>query len=151
MRFNLVDRIVDVQPAQQIRATKNLTLGEEYLADHFPGFPVMPGVLMLQSLVEAAAWLLRITEDFRYSVIVLRETKGVRYANFLEPGRQMMISVDLKEKDENQADFKGKGEVDGISVVSARFTLVRYNLSQRDPALRSTDERIVNYLRTQYT
>src|SRR5438132_11417997 len=151
MRFNLVDRILDVQPGQSIRATKNLTLGEEYLADDFPWFPVMPGVLMLQSLVEAAAWLLRITEDFRYSVIVLRETKGVRYANFLEPGRQMTISVELTKKDENLGQFKGKGEVDGISVVSARFTLARYNLSERDPALRSTDERMVNHLRSQYT
>ncbi len=151
MRFNLVDRIQEVQPGQRIRAAKNLTLGEEYLADHFPGFPVMPGVLMLQALVEAGAWLLRITEDFRYSVIALRETKGVRYANFLEPGRQMMISVELTEKDENRAVFKGKGEVDGISVVSARFTLVRYNLSQRDPALRSTDDHMVNHLRSQYT
>ena len=55
MRFNLVDRIVEVQPRQALRAVKNLTLGEEYLADHFPTFPVMPGVLMLQTLVEAGA------------------------------------------------------------------------------------------------
>ena len=59
MRFNLVDQIVDVQPGQTIRVVKNLTLGEEYLADHFPTFPVMPGVLMLQMLVEAGAWLIR--------------------------------------------------------------------------------------------
>jgi len=56
MRFNLVDRIVEVQPGRSIRVFKNLTLGEEYLADHFPTFPVMPGVLMLQMLVEAGAW-----------------------------------------------------------------------------------------------
>ena len=56
-----------------LRAVKNLTLGEEYLADHFPNFPVMPGVLMLQTLVEAGAWLLRLTDDYRHSVIVLRE------------------------------------------------------------------------------
>ena len=48
MRFHLVDRILEVQPGQSLRAVKNLTLGEEYLADHFPTFPVMPGVLMLQ-------------------------------------------------------------------------------------------------------
>ena len=106
---------------------------------------------VLQSLVEAAAWLLRITEDFRYSVIVLRETKGVRYANFLEPGRQMTISVELTKKDENLGQFKGKGEVEAVSVVSARFTLGGYNLSEREPALRSTDERMVNHLRSLYT
>ena len=63
--FNLVDRILDVEGDRVIRAVKNLTLGEEYLADHFPTFPVMPGVLMLQTLVEAGAWLLRLTDDFR--------------------------------------------------------------------------------------
>src|SRR5262249_48873009 len=51
MRFNLVDRIVEVQPGRLIRAVKNLTLGEDYLADHFPTVAVMPGVLMLQTLV----------------------------------------------------------------------------------------------------
>ena len=56
MRFNLVDRIVEVQPGRSLQAVKNLTLGEEYLADHFPTFPVMPGVLMLETLVEAGAW-----------------------------------------------------------------------------------------------
>ena len=89
MRFNLVDRIVEVEPGRRICTLKHLTLGEEYLADHFPTFPVMPGVLMLQTLVEAGAWLLRITEDFRYSVIVLREAKNVKYGSFLEPGKTL--------------------------------------------------------------
>ena len=63
MQFNLVDRIVEVDPGKRLRAVKNLTLGEEYLADHFPTFPVMPGVLMLQTLVESASWLLRLSEE----------------------------------------------------------------------------------------
>src|SRR5262252_7741972 len=98
MRFNLVDRIVAVEPGRTLRAVKNLTLGEEYLADHFPTFPVMPGVLMLQTLVEAGAWLLRVTEDFRHSVIVLREAKGVKYGAFMEPGRRMTVTADLVEQ-----------------------------------------------------
>src|SRR5438105_15348818 len=138
MRFHLVDQIQEVQPGKSIKAVKNLTLGEEYLADHFPTFPVMPGVLMLQTLVEAAAWLLRITEDFRYSVIVLRDVKGAKYGNFMEPGRQMIISIDLLGQEKTLATFKGKGEVEAVSVVSARFTLGGYNLSEREPALRST-------------
>src|SRR5579864_4733928 len=98
MRFNLVDRIVEVEPGRHIRTAKNLTLGEEYLADHFPTFPVMPGVLMLQTLVEAGAWLLRVSEDFRYSVIVLREARNVKYGTFMDPGRQMQINVELTEQ-----------------------------------------------------
>src|SRR5207244_5710705 len=105
MRFNRVDRIVEVQPGRTLRAVKNLTLGEEYLADHFPGFPVMPGVLMLQALVEAGAWLLRLTDDYRHSVIVLREAKNVKYGTFMEPGKQLLLTVELVERDEHTAVF----------------------------------------------
>src|SRR6266576_3090937 len=113
MRFNLVDRILEVQPGKVLRAVKNLTLGEEYLADHFPAFPVMPGVLMLQALVEAGAWLLRLSEDYKHSVIVLREAKNVKYGTFMQPGRSLNITVEQSEKDENHAVFRGKGEVEG--------------------------------------
>lgn len=154
MRFNLVDRIVEVAPGRQIRIAKNLTLGEEYLADHFPSFPVMPGVLMLQTLVEAGAWLLRVTEDFRHSVIVLREAKNVKYGNLVEPGRRLDVTVELAEPLDGAADrtatFKGRGEVDGTATVSARITLTRYNLRERDPSLQAVDERIINHLRALY-
>ncbi|MGA2254534.1 MAG: hypothetical protein ABSG53_07735, partial [Thermoguttaceae bacterium] len=63
MRFLLIDRIVDFQPGAQITAVKSLTMAEEYLADHFPNFPVMPGVLMLEAMTQAAAWLIRLSED----------------------------------------------------------------------------------------
>src|SRR3954466_5552926 len=113
MRFHLIDRIVEVRPGKSLRAVKNLTLGEEYLADHFPTFPVMPGVLMLQTLVEAGAWLLRLRSDFQHSIIVLREARNVKYGSFMEPGRQMQITVELTEQDAGLATFKGKGESGG--------------------------------------
>jgi len=154
MRFNLVDRIVEVEPGKRIRAVKNLTLGEEYLADHFPTFPVMPGVLMLQTLVEASAWLLRITDDFQHSVIVLREARNVKYGTFMDPGRQMEITVELVEEitgpEGPLATLKGKGEVGGAATVSARLSVVRYNLRDRNPDLQAADERLVSHLRSLY-
>jgi 3-hydroxyacyl-[acyl-carrier-protein] dehydratase len=150
MRFHLVDRILDVQPGKGLRAVKNLTLGEEYLADHFPTFPVMPGVLMLQALVEAGAWLLRATDDFSHSVIVLREARGVKYGSFMEPGRQMTISMELIARDDGTATLKGNGESEGRSTVAARLVLAHYNLRDHDPALQEVDERMVRGLRKQY-
>jgi 3-hydroxyacyl-[acyl-carrier-protein] dehydratase len=150
MRFNLIDRIVAVDSGRSLRAVKNLTLGEDYLADHFPTFPVMPGVLMLQTLIEAGAWLLRASEDFQHSVIVLREARNVKYGTFMEPGRQLTLNVELVEKTDRTATLKGKGETDGQMNVAARITLVRYNLRDRNPALQVTDERILRHLRAQY-
>src|SRR2546423_9498489 len=151
MRFNLVDRIVEVDRGRQIRMVKNLTLGEEYLADHFPSFPVMPGVLMLQTLVEASSWLLRISEEFRHSVIVLREAKNVKYGNFMEPGKTLVVTSELVEQSDDPAGrlatFKGKGEVNGMATVSARLTLCCYNLRDRNPALAEMDSRIISHLK----
>jgi 3-hydroxyacyl-[acyl-carrier-protein] dehydratase len=151
MRFNLVDRIIEVEPGRRLQAVKQLTLAEEYLADHFPTFPVMPGVLMLQSLVEAGSWLLRISDDFRYSVIVLREAKNVKYGAFMEPGRQMLLTAELIEQNGALAEFKGRGEVDGNTSVTARFVLTRYNLHDRNPALRPTDDQLLAHWRARYS
>ena len=159
MRFNLLDRITEVHPGRSLRAVKNLTLAEEYLADHFPSFPVLPGVLMLQGLVEAGSWLLRLTEDYRHSVIVLRDVKNIKYGSFVEPGRQLSFQVELSERGDGVATFKGKGWIDpvdvdppsreGQSAVSARLVLATYNLRDRISALASNDERIVRQLREQ--
>jgi 3-hydroxyacyl-[acyl-carrier-protein] dehydratase len=154
MRFNLVDRILEVEPGRRICTLKHLTLGEEYLADHFPTFPVMPGVLMLQALVEAGAWLLRITEDFRHSVIVLREARNVKYGTFLEPGKTLEVTAELLENTDggepDTATIKGRGACEGTATVSAHLKLVRYNLRDRYPALQEADARIVAHLRGQY-
>src|SRR5581483_10313564 len=112
MRFHLIDRIVGWEPGKSLTASKFLTLGEEYLADHFPTFPVMPGVLMLQTLAEAGAWLLRLSEDYSHSVIVLREARNVKYGTFMEPGKRMDITVELTEAGCPLATLKGKGEVE---------------------------------------
>src|SRR5215210_5840674 len=134
MRFVLIDRILDMQPGRSLVAVKNLSLAEEYLADHFPGFPVMPGVLMLEALTQAGAWLIRETEDFAHSVIVLKSAKTIKYGSFVEPGRQLELRVDLLEHGPRETSFKGKGLIDDQVMVQGRFTLTRYNLRERNPA-----------------
>jgi len=150
MRFVLIDRILDLQPGRSLVAVKNLSLAEEYLADHFPGFPVMPGVLMLEALTQAGAWLIRETEDFAHSVIVLKGAKTIKYGSFVEPGRQLRLKVDVIERGERETSFKGEGTVDDQVMVRGRITLTRYNLRERNPALHQTDAAIVEGLRDLY-
>jgi len=138
MRFHLIDRITELTPGHSLAAVKNLTLGEEYLVDHFPGFPVMPGVLMLQTMVESAAWLLRLSENYAHSVVVLREIKNIKYGSFMEPGKQMLARVELIERRPEVAVFKGKAECEGQSCVNIRFTLAAYNLIRLPKLLAAT-------------
>ena len=147
MRFVLIDRILDLQPGQSLVAVKNLSLAEEYLADHFPGFPVMPGVLMLEALTQAGAWLIRETEDFAHSVIVLKQAKTIKYGSFVEPGRQLQLQVKVLEHGDRETTLQGKGVIDGQKMVQGRIILTRYNLRERDPALHATDAAIVAWLR----
>jgi 3-hydroxyacyl-[acyl-carrier-protein] dehydratase len=150
MRFVLVDRITELQPGQSLVAIKNLSLAEEYLADHFPGFPVMPGVLMLEALTQAGAWLVRDMEDFAKSIVVLKKAKMIKYGSFVEPGRQLQLKVTLVSHDDHEASFKGEGTIDGQVMVKGQFTLTRYNLRDKDPALHTTDASIVAGLRDLY-
>jgi 3-hydroxyacyl-[acyl-carrier-protein] dehydratase len=153
MRFQLIDQLLEVTPAKSLKAVKNLSLAEEYLADHFPTFPVMPGVLMLEALTQAAAWLIRVTDDFAHSVIVLREVKSVKYGNLVEPGKRVIFDIQLSSEytqDTKILAFKGSGEVAGVSSVSARFALERYNLRDRRPELARIDDELISHYRSLY-
>ena len=110
MRFTLIDRVLDLEPGVRIVAVKNLSLAEEYLADHFPGFPVMPGVLMLEAMTQAAAWLVRVTEDFAHSTVILKEARNVKYGNFVEPGQTLTITAEILGQDERAVRSTAQGD-----------------------------------------
>ncbi len=150
MRFVLVDRITELEQGQSLVAVKNLSLSEEYLADHFPGFPVMPGVLMLEALTQAGAWLIRDMEDFAHSVIVLKRAKMIKYGSFVEPGRQLQLKVQLVSDNGVETTFKGEGTIEGQAVVKGQFVTTRSNLRDKDPELHKTDATIVSGLRELY-
>jgi 3-hydroxyacyl-[acyl-carrier-protein] dehydratase len=146
MRFNLIDRIDSWELSKSLRATKFLALGEEYLADHFPRFPVMPGVLMLQACVEAASWLWRISTNYEHPVIVLRNVQNVKYGNFMQPGRKLDVAVELTKADAANAItmFKCKGTNDsGEQTVATQFTLHGYSLADRGASGIAANEKLL--------
>jgi 3-hydroxyacyl-[acyl-carrier-protein] dehydratase len=152
MRFHLIDRIEKWEPGKSLQAMKFLALGEEYLADHFPRFPVMPGVLMLQSVVEAAAWLWRVSSDFKHPVIVLREVKNVKYGTFMQPGRRMDVTVEFARQDGDTATFKGRGiDEAGQQTVSAQFLLHGYGLADRGPAGAAAEDQLLRHWKTRWS
>ncbi len=147
MRFSLIDRITDLQAGKSITAVKNLTLAEEYLADHFPGFAVMPGVMMLETLVQAAGWLIRYTEDFERSTVLLKQARAVKFNSFVTPGQTLDVSVTVHKVTDGEYTMKAQGSVAGTPTVSARLVLDTFNLADRDGGLAASDDRIRNHMR----
>jgi 3-hydroxyacyl-[acyl-carrier-protein] dehydratase len=149
MRFTLVDRVLEMEPGRRIRTIKSVSLAEEYLDDHFPRFPVLPGVLMLEALTQTCAWLVRATDDFAHSIVTLREARNVKYARFVRPGESLEMEAELKKRSDQTATFEVQGLVGGALAVSAKLTLEHYNLAERRPDMAQTDVELKDRLRDQ--
>lgn len=143
MRFILLDKVTELVPGKRIRAVKCVSLAEEYLADHFPKFPVLPGVMMIEALVQTAAMLVRVTNNFEQSMIVLHEARNVKYKSFVKPGNQLEITVDAKSISADKSSFIGKAQIDGKIMVEARFKLKHFNLADQEKRLARADARII--------
>ena len=137
MRFTLLDRITQIEPGASIEAVKALSLAEEYLQDHFPRFPVMPGVLMVEAMFQASMWLVHKTEDFAHTAVLLKEARNVKFADFVEPGQILHVQANIFKQDDRTTTLKTQGLVDGQVAVNARLILERSNLRdlcpQREP------------------
>jgi 3-hydroxyacyl-[acyl-carrier-protein] dehydratase len=147
MRFILIDKIVSLEKGKGIKTVKNVSLAEEYLADHFPTFPVLPGVLLLEGLIESASWLVRETEDFAHSMILLEHARNVKYKSFLSPGAQIEYTVEAKTIEENISSFLGVGLSQDEHIIEARFGLRHFNLAAQDPKMAAVDAQIVENLK----
>ena len=145
MPFPQIDRIVELDVAQgRICAHKALSLAEGYLADHFPRFPVMPGVLMLEALYQTAYYLVVLRDAFARPKVELAEARNIKFADFVTPGDLLATEIEwVKELDERDVLVKGRGTVGQQTVVSGRLVL------RRSPAESEADRvRRVRHLRS---
>ncbi len=150
MRFILIDKVVSLEAGKRIKAVKNVSLSEEYLADHFPTFPVLPGVLLLEGLIESASWLVRETENFAHSMILLEQARNVKYKSFLAPGAQIEYTVEAKTIGDNVSSFAGVGSSEGERIIEARFGLRHFNLADGNSAMAPVDARMIEDLKERW-
>ena len=149
MKFVLIDKLVKVEPGRSALATKSVSLAEEYLADHFPTFPVLPGVLMVQAMTETSAWLVRLTQNFANSVILLAEAKNVSYGTFVSPGDTIEVSSQAIKIEDKISSFKTQCTIAGQTVAKARLTLEHFNIAERFPNITEQDAKLINHFRQQ--
>jgi len=130
VHFELIDRVLEQTP-DRIVTLKQVTAAEEYLQDHFPTFPVLPGVLMLEAMVQAARRLADASGRRRY---VLGKVRALKYGRFVKPGAGLRVEVTMgKNPDNGSLDFRGEARLvepgntlpaaDLPVAVSGRFTL----------------------------
>ena len=150
MKFNLLDNVESLD-ASRIVAVKTVTLAEEYLADHFPKFPVLPGVMMLEALTQAAAWLMHHRTGFAKSMAVLREARNVKYGTFVAPGNTLRVNVEFAKETEAGALFKATSSVNGDVAISGRLELAYFDLGDKDAGLATLDERIKRHTQARWT
>jgi len=120
LRFDLIDRVIE-EDEQRLVAVKAVSVAEEYLADHFPGFPVLPGVMMLEAIVQAGRALL--AKRAGGQPLVLTEAKNVRYGNMVRPGQHLIVEVNIRKQTQHGWQFNGKGTVGDQTAVQAQFVL----------------------------
>jgi 3-hydroxyacyl-[acyl-carrier-protein] dehydratase len=150
MKFCLVDRITELTPGESISTIKNVSLAEEYLQDHFPGFSILPGVLMVEAMVQSCAWLSRVTDDFAFSTLLLKQARAAKFNNFLKPGQTLKVTATLKKNEDDVASFQAAGTVEGVSAVSARLILSKRNLQDQRPDMAEIDGRIQSAMKEMF-
>ena len=120
----LVDRVVQIVPDQSITAIKAVSMNEGFFQGHFPGRPIMPGVLIVEALAQAAGVLA--VESFGLAnsgkLVYFMAIEGAKFRNPVEPGCLLQLDVEFVQKRSTVSKFAGKASVDGKVVAEANFT-----------------------------
>jgi len=121
--FLLVDRVVEIVPGQKLTAIKNVTINEPFFNGHFPGHPVMPGVLILEALAQATAILAYKTEsmDPTKKVTYLMGVDGARFRKPVVPGDRLQLNIEVVRHKGAIWKTMGTATVDGVKVAEGEF------------------------------
>ena len=121
--FLLVDRVLELEPNQRILAVKNVSINEPFFQGHFPGHPVMPGVLVLEALAQAGGLLTQLSasdaDAADEKLFYLVKIDNARFSRMVVPGDRLMLEVKLKRMIRNMAMYECSASVDGKQVASA--------------------------------
>ncbi|MBU0486047.1 MAG: 3-hydroxyacyl-ACP dehydratase FabZ [Proteobacteria bacterium] len=119
--FILVDRILDVEIGDNIVGLKNVTINEPFFVGHFPGEPVMPGVLIMEGMAQVGGTLAYLTahEDFAGKLIYFAGLDGVRFRQKVIPGDQLIMKLKILKRKGKIFKMEGKAYVDDNLVAEA--------------------------------
>lgn len=121
--FLLIDRIVEFEPKQRIVALKNVTINEPFFQGHFPGYPIMPGVLVVEAMAQAGGILImRETPDRDQKLVVFTGIERAKFRRPVTPGDQLRIEIDVLSFRPRAGRIEGRATVDGKLACEATLT-----------------------------
>ncbi|OYY58969.1 MAG: 3-hydroxyacyl-[acyl-carrier-protein] dehydratase FabZ [Polynucleobacter sp. 35-46-207] len=120
--FLLVDRVLEIEPRQSITALKNITMNEPFFQGHFPDFPVMPGVLIIEALAQTAALLTFSEVREENAIYYFAGIDGARFKKPVLPGDQLIMTAKLERERAGIYKFQVQATVDGELAAEANIT-----------------------------
>lgn len=133
--FLLVDRIVEMEPRKRIVGIKNVTMNEEFFGGHFPGYPIMPGVLIIEAMAQTGAVLvLREIPDRASKLAVFAGIEEARFRRPVVPGDQLRLEMEVLALRPTICKMKGVATVDGKMVAEANITCMIADRAPKEPA-----------------
>ncbi|MGE5551062.1 MAG: 3-hydroxyacyl-ACP dehydratase FabZ [Bacteroidota bacterium] len=122
--FLLVDRVLEMEPLQRIVAIKNVTTNEDFFNGHFPQRPVMPGVLIIESMAQAAGLVMLTAEQHRSKIPYFTGIDNARFRRPVVPGDQLRLEVDVLRFKGNVGVVQSRALVNGDVAAEARLMFV---------------------------
>jgi 3-hydroxyacyl-[acyl-carrier-protein] dehydratase len=122
--FLLIDRIIEAVPFESATALKNVTMNEQFFQGHFPGAPVMPGVLIIESMAQTAATLVvhSVGKELEGKLVYFMAIDACKFRRPVVPGDQLLVSVTKQQNRRNVWKFQGEAKVDGNLCAEAVIT-----------------------------
>ena len=128
MRYVLIDRLLELEPGRRAAAVKTFLPEEEIFRDHFPGFPVVPGSLLLEAMGQTGGWLLAGTLEFARWPL-LNMVDNAKFRRWVRPGEEIRIEAAIRSMKESDFELTAEASVAGERAASARFLFHAFTLA----------------------
>ena len=147
MRFYMLDRIIEWKPGESARGIKNVSMSEDYFVDHFPRYPVMPGVLIIEAMAQLSGLLLQATvaRDYNKRIkALLTMLQKVKFRNISKPGDTLLLDTKILSIHEDSGRVQAMASTNEKNIADAEMTFVWYPLN--DPELELKEKQLLDFL-----